>query len=204
MVNELLEKFDNRLNHVNANDKFRFLHGVYKQLVPSARGKQTNGEYRIELEKLSSGKKDWFITNFASDLLDHGMVNHACKLLQEYNLTQTAQRLDYTLSEMDKIEYQVKQDSKIFVDWSGVHIDVGGYRRGNPFCASIILHDGSYGHQNGLFEIMPIFKGKSLDDAGFCTANVIGWLSLKSAFALASATLSKNESSVRRTLREVY
>ena len=74
----------------------------------------------------------------------------------------------------------------------------GGFRNGNPFSASIVLHDGSYGKEDGKYEMLPRFDGKELP------GGVLGWLPLEKAVAIAHAILQKDEERFKAAVAGAY
>ncbi|MBI2675231.1 MAG: hypothetical protein HYX24_02140 [Candidatus Aenigmarchaeota archaeon] len=54
MMQNVIDRFNRRMELLGPGDRERFLHGVYKQLVPSRKGKISNGEYRyVEVDSFS-------------------------------------------------------------------------------------------------------------------------------------------------------
>src|SRR3989344_4525963 len=183
MYNQTTADFYHHLDRLKPQDRTRFLHGVYKQLAVSNKGHQANGEFRRGLENISSDEIGWGITSKEESLFhvvhalnQHGLNNHAKRLMKQYGLDEQRyegfkgayERFRHTLSELENADKEWRKKASLFVNIykEGVVIDLGRFPNniwgGNPFSASIVLHENSYGSETKIYEIFPIFEGKDL------------------------------------------
>ena len=223
MYNQPTADFYHHLDRLKTPHRIRFLQGVYKQLAVSNKGRQANGEFRRGLENISSDESAWghitskeeFLLHVVHALNQHGLNNHAKRLIEQNNLSEkyegfkgAYERFRYTLSELEKVDSEWKKKLSFFVNIykEGVGIDVGGFngdetkhKASEPFSASIVLHSDSYGKEKKRYEIFPIFDGKILEELfGKGHDSVVGDLKLEDALALAKATLEKDPDRFRQ------
>ena len=219
MYNQTTADFYHHLDRLKPQDRTRFLHGVYKQLAVSNKGHQANGEFRRGLENISSDEIGWGITSKEESLFhvvhalnQHGLNNHAKRLMKQYGLDEQRyegfkgayERFRHTLSELKKINPELKKGIELFVDTydEGVKIDVGGYpdniHVGNPFSANISFDKGSEGSKEKRFEIYPLFNGKRLDQLFGKGHDSVVDLRLEGALSLAMAAVKKDPVEFRK------
>ena len=207
MVSYLVDNFDQRIRSLDVSSRKRFLHGVYKQLTESHKGRQTKGEYKIGVGTLHNrGETDSrteFVVHVADALNQYGFSHQALRLLQQELLNVPYQRLKHTLSELEKADPQWRNHARLYVEQDGVQLDHGGYRNNGRFSSSIVLNGVNYGRGDGLFEIRPIFEGKTMEQLGPYD-DVAGWLPLEKAIALAHAALRKDKVRFDQTRSTLY
>lgn len=228
MASETLKRFCNRLRTLDAREKRRFLHGVYKQLVPSQNGRLAKGEYRRAIAAMGEEDRRALVASVADALKDHQFHRHAQKLLEyddglqyfalfiqsahpeEAYWAQDREKLmrgygrwHSTLSRLEHLDPNwrtwIAPDPRyVGIQLDAADFDFGGFRSGNPFSASIVLHDGSYGKEDGTYEILPRFDGKELP------GGVLGWLPLEKAVAIAHAVLQRDEAKFQHAVATAY
>jgi len=184
MTKSLLERLDTNLAELRVIDRPNFLHGVYKQLVESHRGRQTNGEYRRGVDAFDQlaylqGQKAEFMFSFADALNNNGMSDHATRLLEQY---------DY-----GELQGAVSDDVSLHFN-AGIQLSVGGYREGASCSASIVTVRG------GDYEVFTRFGGLDLKAFGL-PDQVLPGLSLNEALALGRAAASENFATFAGALR---
>ena len=69
---------------------------------------------------------------------------------------------------------------------------------------SIICNDMSYGHEDGLYEIRPVRKGKTFKELFGTIDQVRGYLSLQTALEIAEKTLFGSTPEVRDLARQYF
>jgi hypothetical protein len=69
---------------------------------------------------------------------------------------------------------------------------------------SIICNDLSYGHEDGLYEIMPMRDGKTFSELFGTTHDLRGNLSLQTALEIAEATLTLSINELRDLANEFF
>lgn len=193
MVNQILDNFNQRMNGLKPDKRRRFLHGVYKQLTESHRGRQADGEYKDAIRQYHPESEDRteFVVNVADALNRYSLENQAKRLLEQERKTEAYDRWRHTLSELEKISPELKEGLELYLFLDGVELDIGGYRQGEPFSASVVLHGISYGRDSNLYEVCPVFGNSTLRGEGY-NDNVLGWLSLEDALSIAQATVSQD------------
>lgn len=204
MVNELRNKFDQRMNKLKHDKRQRFLHGIYKQLAVSHKGRLAEGEYgecyrRIHLE---SEERIEFIVNFADALNRYGLEDHANRLLRQERRAEAYQRWKHTLSELEKVDPKLSKGVELHFHISGVQLYSYDPLLGRLFNTSIILNGLSYGREDNLYEVSPIFEGVDLEKYGH-RDSVLGHLSLEDSLSIAQAVRSQDIERYERTLQRI-
>lgn len=191
MENRALEHFNLRLEKLEPSERARFVHGVYKQLTKSAKGRQTNGEYRKAIGELNKNNACDFCIAVVDALDRYGLKSHSDKLLKQVLTCGQYGIFAGTNYQLDKIDPRWKDYVTISPWNNGIAIETGDYYPGGHG-TSIILHDGSYGRKKGLYEIRPLFRFNTLKDFGRGD-EVIGYLKLEDAVALSQAVMRDDE-----------
>lgn len=222
MANILLDNFNQRMSALKSDKRQRFLHGIYKQLVESNKGKQTIGEYRTvfgqadgEIRRNNqdqryvsyhpeSHERIELVVRIADALNQYGMENHSDRLLQQERRTGTYQRWKHTLSELEKLDPELKDGVGLHFLISGIQLVVGDARHEGPFSTSIILDEGSHGKEDNLYEARPFFEGRHLNQDGLHNEEIVGSLSLENALSLAQAALSQDRTKYDAAFQRVY
>ncbi|MDI6722403.1 MAG: helix-turn-helix domain-containing protein [Candidatus Aenigmarchaeota archaeon] len=159
MPSPALDSLNHKLKKLNTNERQHFLRGVYKELAVSRRGRQANGLYRRAYEKMDELDRSEFVAHVA-DGLDK---RHADRLLSQTRMPDVYDRRKATLASLDQTDRQWRNYAKLYVFPDGIKLNVNRYPE-NPFSASIILTERSYGNADMLYEMLPVFNGKRLSD----------------------------------------
>lgn len=204
MANTLLNKFDQRINKLKADKRQRFLHGVYKQLAVSHKGRLADGEYGEDYRRKhpESEERIEFIVNFADALNRYGLENHANRLLRQERRAEAYQRWKHTLNELEKIEPELSKGVELHFHISGIQLYIHDPVEERYFNASVILNGISYGREDNLYEICPIFEGKGLEQYGH-KDNVLGHLNLQDALSVAKSVRNQDRERYDDTLQRV-
>jgi hypothetical protein len=81
---DAIDSLTHKFKRAKSSERPGILHGVYKQLVASNKGKKTNGVFRNLSENNSS--ETYNLAHTVAEQLDkYGMPNHANKLREEYS-----------------------------------------------------------------------------------------------------------------------
>lgn len=207
-MSSISDRFDERIESLPTQDRKRFLHGVYKQLVESHKGRQAEGDYRAGFEQLSEIDRAQFALQVADALLQYGFEAQALRLLEQSKLKGTYARLKQTLAELEQVDSNWRSRASIHLETYGIQIYYGD-RRNARFSASIINTPVSFGGHDKSYETMPMFDGKTMEELGLgnisaWSGNTAGWLPLEKAVYLANATLSRDPRRFREASINLY
>ena len=203
MTDSLLEGFHLHLKSLKPESRKRFVHGVYKQVALSHKGKQAHGEYSALFKYAREDEwRVWFFLHFTDELFRYGFFPHAPRLLKQQGLEETYDRWKKTLTVLEEIEPGWKEYLEFHPGWRGIHLVTRG-REENNFSTSIVLHGSSYGREGGLYEVSPIFEGRGLKQRGYAD-DVIGSVTLEDALALARATLSRDAAQFESAVEQIF
>ena len=78
-----IEILERKLKRSNFSERRKILQGVYKQLVPSHKGNQSNGEYRRIAEEGDEDSK-LFLDFIVSSFFNNGLTKHYDKIMDKY------------------------------------------------------------------------------------------------------------------------
>ena len=162
------------------------------------------GMYYDSYRQMGEGSQASFLFRLAEVSHQYGMWNHACFILDKEQALEGYVRWQTTLSKLEKVDPRWKEYITIHAERSGIQLDVGGFRNDNSYSASIVQHRISYGGDKGDYEIMPVFDGKKISAVLGASDDIIGWLPLEKAVAIAHATLSRDAARFRHAVETAY
>ena len=170
-----------------------------KQLMDSV------GEAYEAYQRMANKTQVVFLFNLAETSAQYGLGNHARWILRHEGMLEGYERWKSTLARLEGIDPNWKEYATVHAQRDGVQLDIGGFHRSEPFSASIISNRISYGRDDNLYEIMPVFGGKKMSAVlpDRCE-DIVGWLPLEKAVAIAHATLSRDEGTFRRAVETAY
>lgn len=207
MENKSLDMFYSRMSKLKSHDKPNFLHGVYKQLVVSHKGRRANGEYKTltsgihEMAKCGS-PQPWadFILAVTDELNNHRMPNHAARLLEQEKLTDPYNIVSHLMQEIPNLR-----------DYGNIIFH--GTSDGTPkfqlklgkfgYQVSIIVDRFSSDIGRTLYEIQPILDGKGLIELYLFYDDVVRGVELRKTLEITQATLSGDKDQLRKTLDQI-
>ena len=131
-----------------------------------------------------------------------GFENHANRLLKQERLKKTYQIWRYTLNELEKVNPDLREGTKLYIYDLRIQLDVGGYKTGDPYSASIILTEIPYKNDSRIFEIRPRFGWRVLSQCGHSDDN-IRWESLEKLLSIGQAVRMRDKEKLDRILKSL-
>lgn len=204
----LTDRFTERLHDLGSDGGRRFVHGVYKQIVESQRGRRTQGEYRAAFDSsdLSTGKGAYenltFIFHLADALYQQGLPRHAERLLGKERVSDDYVYWRRGITLLEEADPDWKSGVTARGISTGIQLITGDWDSSHQFGASIIHIRDSHGSSEGLFETSLRFDGKGLEELGYTADYTIGYMPARDALALGRAVARKDRPSMDAILAQ--
>ena len=168
------------------------------------------GAYARRLEqaaRLENETRHEFKERVANELYRHGLEDQGRRFLVEHFSELTAARMEYALAQLQRADSFWREYAEINISWKrqGIQIRCNGWGlpgAAGSYRASILLDDGSFGHESMLFEICPVFDGKSLTQLDLADDDIIYRLDLGKALAIARAERARDETRFKEAVAD--
>lgn len=198
-----LSNFYQRLQKLKPAQRKRFLHGVYKQLTESKKGRRTLGEYsglfddrylRSISGRIYTLDQDTanFVVHVADSLKAYEFKSHSYKMLKQHRIADAYDAWKETSVGLDRMYPEWRKNGELHVTGSdSIRIDFGGFSQGSPFSASIVYpnHQAVPSHP---FEICPRFDGKEIDTLFGDKDPILLGKTLDEMVSMAKAVIERN------------
>jgi hypothetical protein len=208
MAGELQSQLNERVHKLDYGQRPHFIHGIYKQLVESNKGRQTNGEYRRDLEEHTTLNEELhFISAVATHLIDNGLMSHAKRLLNQYLLERSLESLNHVCDELDRYKLITGDSMNVGSVFSDVlRIDIMpsgiGLRFGTLQSQYWCMIDNvRFPSEVDEFRVSPTFKNKSLVKLELNNSPFLQKVHLIDALSVASAVMHRDEKKLEDAVR---
>ena len=203
----LTDRFTGRLHDLGSDGGKRFVHGVYKQVVKSQRGRRTQGEYQAAFDGLdlrTGGEQDniGFVYHLADALYQNGLPHHAERLLDQERLSDGYMHWRRGIALLEEADQNWRASAAIRCTPVGIQLVMGDWSRSTTFGASIIYSYSSHGAPEGLFEVDLRFEGKRLEELGYVSDYTVGHMRPRDALALGRAVAGRDQQSMDAILAQ--